>query len=551
MAATRYRTQWYPERVAVALLGATFLVTALLLGQAVLALRSQERLVEATLRDFAAFAAHGVAAELDQMFGALFLDQIAVSRAAHYAWITAPDREPRVPSGRRSVPDGAIPVHFSIDAGRVVAHDGELDADTERWILQTVGPHARDVFPAPAPYAVLRTGAPGGGSRTVVYRREEAYEGVSIYGFLVRFEAFGPNYARAVEAAPLLPRSLAHQHRPEELVAVDLVFPQDEGVLYTRPGPASIDVVRGEAFAAKAGRMAVRVELDLQQGRELVASGPSAPVPLFAVLTVLTLGLFLGSLALLRRAGHLQRMRERFVENVSHDLRTPLAQIRMFSETLLLGRIREPQERRRSLEIIHQQATNLGDLVDNILHATTHDSAPVAPEATDVGELARRSLEALDPSARVAGMRLALEYTGPDEVSVDPGALRRILNNLVDNAIKYGRPGQTITVSLTSRGDDLEIAVTDQGPGVPSRDRVRVWQRFLRLERDESAVTGTGLGLAVVRDLAERHGGTVRFEEPPDGGARVVVVLATGAVVVAARPPVRSSPTGNGERSAP
>ena len=98
--------------------------------------------------------------------------------------------------------------------------------------------------------------------------------------------------------------------------------------------------------------------------------------------------------------------------------------------------------------------------------------------------------------------------------------------NLIDNALKYGPRGQTVTVSLANRGDFLDIVVDDEGPGVPRRERKRVWERFSRLEQRGSAITGPGIGLAVVRDLAERHGGQVRIEEAPSGGARVVASLA-------------------------
>ncbi len=173
----------------------------------------------------------------------------------------------------------------------------------------------------------------------------------------------------------------------------------------------------------------------------------------------------------------------------------------------------------------------MSDLVDNILHASGRESAPVRPAPLDLARLLADTTDALAPMAEAKGVSLGTHIEGPLETSVDAAALRRIIVNLADNAIKYGPTGQSVTVTLRNRGDLLDIVVDDEGPGIPRRERARVWERFSRLEHEGRAVTGTGIGLAVVRDLAERHGGGVRLDDAPGGGARVVVTLATGAPV--------------------
>jgi signal transduction histidine kinase len=111
-------------------------------------------------------------------------------------------------------------------------------------------------------------------------------------------------------------------------------------------------------------------------------------------------------------------------------------------------------------------------------------------------------------------------------VSFDRDALRQILLNLLDNAVKYGPAGQTITVSSEIVGDRARISVEDQGPGIPHTDRLRVWEPYVRLNRDvESATGGSGIGLSVVRELVTLHGGRTRAEGAPSGGARVVIEL--------------------------
>jgi len=520
-----------PDTPAVALIGATFVVVTLLLTQALMTLRAHELMVEATLEDFAGFASERIAAELNATFTSIFLDQIAVSRSAHDSWLSGDEESDDLPSGRWALPPGAIPLHFSIDGDRVVARGGTLDPETEAWILDEVGAHAATVYPRPAPYAVLRSVGPNG-SRAVAYRKEQAYERVSLYGFLIRFEAFDPLYARLLEDATILPRSLAAEADAKDLLTVRLMFPQGNEVLFSRPGADAEEVVVAESFAAKAGRMAVRVELDATRARALVPGGdPAVQISFLVALALLTFGLLAVAVGLLRRAARLTRMRDEFVANVSHDLRTPLAQIRMFSETLLLERLTQPEERRRALEIIRQQATNLSDLVDNILHASGRESEPVRPAPLNLARLLADTTDALAPmaEAKVANLRTRLE--GPAETSVDAAALRRIIINLADNALKYGPRGQSVTVTLMNRGDFLDVVVDDEGPGIPRPERGRVWERFSRLEHEGRAITGTGLGLAVVRDLAERHGGGVRLEDGPDRGTRVLVTLATGEPV--------------------
>jgi signal transduction histidine kinase len=109
---------------------------------------------------------------------------------------------------------------------------------------------------------------------------------------------------------------------------------------------------------------------------------------------------------------------------------------------------------------------------------------------------------------------------------VDRDALRQILLNLLDNAAKYGPPGQTITVGSEIAADVARIWVEDQGPGIPHEDRRRVWEPYVRLNRSsESGTGGSGIGLSVVRELVELHGGRTRAEGSPGGGARVLVEL--------------------------
>jgi len=132
--------------------------------------------------------------------------------------------------------------------------------------------------------------------------------------------------------------------------------------------------------------------------------------------------------------------------------------------------------------------------------------------------------------------------------AVDAEAFRQMLLNLLDNAVKYGPEDQTVTVTLApaDAAGHVQVTVDDQGPGIPHAERERIWERFWRLERDRgSAVAGTGIGLAVVRELAALHGGRAWIEDPPAGhgqGARFVLEVPAAAPPAAPPPAERSAP---------
>jgi signal transduction histidine kinase len=278
----------------------------------------------------------------------------------------------------------------------------------------------------------------------------------------------------------------------------------------------------------------VRVAIDPAAAPKLVIGGlPRSRLPLLLGMLGLATGLVTTAIFQLRRARKLSRLRSDFVSQVSHELRTPLTQIRMFAETLRLGRVRSEAEGERSLEIIDREARRLGHLVENILQFSRGERGtlelvrsvqPLAPLVTEV-------VEELVPMIEARGSRLRVDSDDPDdlEADVDAGAFRQILLNLLDNAVKYGPEGQEIRLTIRRLRDDparARLEIEDQGPGIPRRDRERIWRSFRRLERDrQRAVAGTGIGLAVVRELVERHGGRTWVEEGTRGGALFVVEL--------------------------
>lgn len=519
------------DRLLLGLTASAFLVVALLLVQGVAAARSYRLVAEAALDDFAGFAAQRLATELNGTFAAIFLDQIAAGRAAHEAWLVGGNVRAQ-PRGRWSLPPGAVGPWFSLEGDRFALRGRGAGLELEREVLDFLVPHARDVYPPPAPYAVLRTRA----DRAVVYRKGVLDGRESLYGFVVHLASMGRIYANVLAGTPLLPPSLAGDFDTGDLLSVEIRLNDGERPLYTRPGPGPdpTHAVRAEASAAKAARLVARVDLDASRMGPLLGGGdPAARVRLLLALSALTGTLLAVAVVAFRRADRLVRARENFLANASHELRTPLSQIRMFSETLLLGRLEDGGERRRSLEIIRREAASLSTMVENILLASGREGEPPRREATELARALAETLESLLPLARSREAELRAEVD-PDAVAqVDRSVFRRIVVNLVDNALKYGPRGQTVRVGVVRTNGRVEITVHDEGPGIAPADRARVWERFVRLGRDGDA-GGTGIGLAVVRDLALRHGGTVRMEGGESGGARVVVSLSTEAV---AEPP--------------
>jgi signal transduction histidine kinase len=244
----------------------------------------------------------------------------------------------------------------------------------------------------------------------------------------------------------------------------------------------------------------------------------------FLALFALAAGLVASSLLLLRREEQLARTRANFVSGVSHELRTPLAQIRMFAEMLLLGRVRSEGDRRRSLEIIDTEARRLSQLVENVLQVARSENGHlhVNPTNMRIAPIIRECVESFSMLAQARSIEFRTELQEDLIAPVDSAALRQVVLNLLDNAAKYGPVGQRVVAGVALFDNTARIWVDDEGAGVPVRERQRVFDPFYRI-RDAMETTGSGIGLAVVRELVALHGGEVWIEDAPDAGARVVV----------------------------
>lgn len=270
----------------------------------------------------------------------------------------------------------------------------------------------------------------------------------------------------------------------------------------------------------------LEVSIAPEASRLIVFGGVPRTLPIYFVLLIISAALTAMAFLQLARERALMRLRTEFVASVSHELRTPLTQIRMFAETLLLDRVRSADERRHALAVIDRESRRLGHLVDNILQFSRGERGrlKLAIEKRDVAAVVRETVDAFAPVAAARGMKIAAHIPESLVARVDDDAVRQIVLNLLDNAAKYGPDGQTIAVTLEP---GLRLIVEDEGPGVPLRERKRVWRRYVRLDRElERAIAGAGIGLAVVRDLVRLHGGKARVEQGSRGARFVVEVPA-------------------------
>jgi heavy metal sensor kinase len=216
----------------------------------------------------------------------------------------------------------------------------------------------------------------------------------------------------------------------------------------------------------------------------------------------------------------------RFVDDASHELRTPLSVLKMELD-LALARDRTPEEMEAALRSASAETERLVRLAQDLLVIARmeHGKLPVHRSEVSMQELVAESVTSYQERARDAGARIDLDVK-PATVSVDPARVRQALENLLDNAVRHTPRGGAIVLRAERAGDSVKITIEDPGPGFPPNLLSRAFEPFARDETDgREDDSGAGLGLTIVRAIAEAHQGTATAENPPQGGARVTLVL--------------------------
>ena len=224
-----------------------------------------------------------------------------------------------------------------------------------------------------------------------------------------------------------------------------------------------------------------------------------------------------------------ERMRVDFVANASHELRTPLASVLGFIETLQGPARNDTAARDRFLAIMRDQGLRMARLVDDLLSLSRIElRAHVAPETpVDLGAIAREILDSLVLMAREREVTLKLDIPAtPVRVAGDRDELLRLMENLVENAIKYGQRGGRVDIAVAMTGTEATLTVRDDGPGIAPEHLPRLTERFYRVDTAASREAGgTGLGLAIVKHIVLRHRGRLAIESVLGKGATFKAVL--------------------------
>jgi len=219
----------------------------------------------------------------------------------------------------------------------------------------------------------------------------------------------------------------------------------------------------------------------------------------------------------------LRRQRE-FAADASHELRTPLAVVRASVDHLRRNSGRPVSDVGDALNDITAEVDHLAAMVDDLLLLARSDSGAVelAREPLDLGEAATEATGGLATFAAASGVRLELDPK-PVEIVGDPVRIRQLVGILVDNAIRHGPAGGTVSVAVGRDERGATLMVDDDGPGIAPEDRAHVFDRFWRAPG--AAASGTGLGLSIAAWIVDQHGGAITPTERPGGGSRFVVTL--------------------------
>lgn len=226
------------------------------------------------------------------------------------------------------------------------------------------------------------------------------------------------------------------------------------------------------------------------------------------------------------RERELDRLKSEFISNVSHELRTPMASIRGFSFTIFRDKKMAPETRERFLGIIFKESERLMKLIEDLLDISRMESGRVhlKPLRISLSEEVERSIAVLTPLFEDKGVTLVTALDGDEcEIMGDPDRVCQVVQNLLGNALKYTPTGGLVEVGLRRNGETVALEVEDTGVGIAPEHLPHIFERFYRVPGNESG--GTGLGLTIVKDLIERHGGGIDVESEPGRGSRFRVTF--------------------------
>ncbi len=261
-------------------------------------------------------------------------------------------------------------------------------------------------------------------------------------------------------------------------------------------------------------------------------------------LIILSMTMIFGCLTIIyvvgRRERQLAQLKEDFISNVSHELKTPLSLIRMFSEILVTDRVKSDAARHEYYGIIHNESDRMGRLITNLLDFARleRERHSLHIERVNIAQLTLKELEAYRYQIQKDGFELTaqVDCNIPDTMA-DPNAISMALFNLLDNAVKYSGERKQIAVVVSRENGFVNLSVRDEGLGIPQEERQKIFEKFFRgTSASVKRIRGSGIGLSITRQVAEMHGGEIRVESELGRGSTFVL-----------RIPIReqSGPTGS------
>jgi signal transduction histidine kinase len=209
-------------------------------------------------------------------------------------------------------------------------------------------------------------------------------------------------------------------------------------------------------------------------------------------------------------AKRLESVRRDFVANASHELKTPAASIQAAGETIRSAARDDPSVIPRFAEQLEREAFRLSRIVSDLLDLSRLETGAELDEEVGLDQVVKEERDRYEQAAREGGLTLSIRLGPVAPVRGSVRDLSLLVRNLVDNAIRYTKPGGRVEVTLSGQGDEVVLSVADTGVGIPTRELPRIFERFYRVDRARSRETGgTGLGLSIVKHVIENHGGTV------------------------------------------
>jgi signal transduction histidine kinase len=333
----------------------------------------------------------------------------------------------------------------------------------------------------------------------------------------------------------------AHRQLVQEFFETGFTNPGDAWVirvsepsgelLYENASTASGERFEVERVMAAPSFEGVRLQLryrdrSIEQEVRRLAVAKTALIGFIDVMLLAGLGLVWTNV---RRELRLSRLKSDFVANVSHELKTPLALIRLYAETLELARVPNEERKGEYYRVIGKESRRLTQLINNILDFSRIEAGRkeyrLVP--SDIGAVVRDVVESYRFAIEKLGFTLTLEVQDDlPPLELDPEAMSQALINLLNNAIKYSPEQKVVAVSVTHEAGRVRLAVSDRGMGIPRSEQRRIFEKFYRVETSLVHTTkGSGLGLALVQHIAEAHGGLVEVVSTPGEGSTFTLSL--------------------------